>query len=360
MRLSQLRIVGCASVVMLVVMAGGAWAESFRDLKEVKMTLAEIKPPPATKRQVVVLPFGKSSVNDANISLVSDAAQAGLENVVMSAGAVVVDRSLHMGLIDEIQLLEQGGQSGLIMEGATDTVKGMVTSAGVMPEWTAASSWTDKKGRTYRTEANCKWTAEVRGRTQIYSMNPLSLRKTLYFGGQAHLSKDTNNSSCPISDAESNELLLEATRDAAGADCTMVALRNEFALVGYVNEYRKKKKSKNYFRTTLKKVDGAIKGEKANILRQEMEVDLVTGTETLGTFVVASGPIVIDDSGKAWIRVKKIKDAKRVQAGDLVRLEANEAGFAKKIASGGVFGLVAAIANPLLGVEEFDACAAVK
>lgn len=311
----------CLALACLVQSMGCA-TPNWGTMTKVKIPLAEIAPPETMQRQVVLLPVENGSDGAPIRDNTSRIVELIIQQVISEGGAVVLDRNIYKELVDEIIAIEEGdGESVLEIKGATDAVKGSITSVEHNSDFNPASSWTDAKGKRHNTPASCSFTARVTGLIEVYGMRPLSLRESIFFSGTQKNKVQMNNSSCPISETQMKANAEAAARIAASADCAAVGLQNALAPVGYVREYRRMGGgSGNYFRTSLTPREGANVGEIGDILHQSVEVDPVSRKETVRPERVATGKFEQEESGLILIHVKDAAAAGRVMAGDLVTL----------------------------------------
>ncbi len=285
----------------------------------VEMQTAEFPPPESARPQVVLMKAanvsGAREVHDGP----ARAAQLVVSNLITSAGAAVVDRTLPRKLESELQRIERGGVSALEIKGATDVVRVQITKIANSTQFTEASSRKDGEGRTVRVPASCAFTSQVAGTLQIYGTTPLSVRETFYFSGQDSGSVDMNNSKCPLEPGRWLAMAEEAVRSAVAEPCLQNPFKNALAPVGYVME-RRRINGTDYFRTSLTPQLGAKDGEDAEIWQQRKERDPVKGETSIRRVKVAEGEFEDEIGGLILVEVDDPARADLVQVGDLVKV----------------------------------------
>ncbi len=188
-------------------------------------------------------------------------ASAKLSQVMLEKGVniVNVERSVRSQLTSEIQLIEAGGVSSFTLPDAANmATRGEIVSLNIVPSFTKASSYTNKKGEVIRTPAKCSYTVKLSGILVFYKVDPVAKYKSVRFDGKA--SQDIPGGSCPELSASQKRNLYSRAVD-SGIDDADNKVANALARKGFVvSSYNDIDKKKTYYRLSINPNQGAIPG----------------------------------------------------------------------------------------------------
>ncbi len=257
----------------------------------------------AAPRTKVVLFETNDKTHHESFSRIAVALNGAVEEHINNTGAEIVDRALAKKLEQEIDLSEQGGG---IYDGpaiAHYAIKSAIHFAEVTRRFNKASSWTDKKGKTHYSPANCRHTAKVKGTLTFYEIPNLRLVKAINLEGRSSSSTETGNNACPISTEQAASILAQATTTAVKKKRT--ALQNEVTPTGYVSERLRtgnEKSGKGIIVTTLGLDLGVKSGEKIEVYHVENRKNHLTEKESYFRTKIAQGKVSSQlGSDYSWI-----------------------------------------------------------
>lgn len=275
------------------------------------------------RAKVVVFDADDSNLEKARRAQAATTLTRAVEEMLGANGAEVIDRSVATKLGQELQLAEVkgvGGYDGPSL--ANFAVKPTITLAEFGSEYVPASSFTDKKGKTYVTPASFSHKAVANVSLRVYEIPSLRPIKTL--NGRGSVSRST-------SDRGSQDLAVSMIRSAtqdALADVRAEFL-NVFSPKGYVLGKREAGK-KSIFRISIGSEQGIVAGNKVVIFTEQESVHPITRKISYDKIPVVEGTVSgIVTNGEAWIVPEDEDKAKRVRLGDRIEVIHKDSSWAK-------------------------------
>lgn len=272
------------------------------------------------EQKVVLLPF---EMSEQLHTVVAGNGYASLEQALLKAGNTVIERDIAAKMRSELLVAEKTGKyrtSGL--QAADVAVMVTVVNADLSSSFSERSSWTDKKGKSHTSPAECDFKGKTKMHVRAYRLPEMTPIGTYDFEGSATSSTETSNSNCPITTANAEGLIASATNTAIVEN--QFKLLNELVPPYYVIERRQIPGDKNsaLFRTTLSSIKGAKEGMKVNFYRREMRSNPLTNEQSVEEVLLTSGEITktIDGNG-SYILVKKADEINKLMLGDVVKVE---------------------------------------
>ena len=272
------------------------------------------------EQKVVLLPF---EITEQLHSVVASSGYAGLEQALMKAGNTVIERDIAAKMRNELLVAEKTGKyrtSGLQAADLAIMVKVVSTDLG--SSFSERSTWTDKDGDRHTSPAKCNFSGKTKMHVRAYRLPEMISIGSYDFEGSASSSTETNNSKCPISTQNAENLLSSATNTAVVEN--QFKLLNELVPPYYVIERRQVPGQKDValFRTTLSGAKGAKEGVKVNFYRREMKTNPLTNEQFIEDVLLTSGEITntIDSNG-SYVLVKKAEEINKLMLGDVVKVE---------------------------------------
>ena len=234
---------------------------------------------------------------------------------------VIVDRSLATHLGQEIQLAETKGRTGYQGQDVADfAITGKITEGGAGVAYTAASTWTDKDGKSHLSPAQCTTSGKAGFSLKIVQLPSLDVIKTIDEEATASSAQDATWGGCPqLSQGAANGIVSAALENAVRKAHT--ELKNQFAPSGYIVE-RRKHGSDNIFKTTLGQTSGAQEGLAALVVRSVTEKNALTDATTTEQVTVADA-VISDQIGASfsYLIVSDQAKADKVMMGDKVQVK---------------------------------------
>lgn len=271
-------------------------------------------------QKIVLLPF---ETTDVLHTIVATNGYPILEQALMQAGNTVIERDIAAKMRNELLVAEKTGKyrtSGL--QAADIAVMVKVVNSSVGSKFTERSSWTDKKGRSQSSPAECNYSGEAKLYVRAYRLPEMAQLGSFEFEGKASASTEINNSNCPISAGAAEGLITSATETAIREN--QFKLLNELVPSNYILERRQVPGEKNtaLFLTSLSNTKGAKKGAKVNFYRRELKTNQLTKEEFIEEVLLTTGEITdkIDSNG-SYILVKDADNINKLMLGDVVKIE---------------------------------------
>ena len=274
------------------------------------------------RAKVVVFDTDDNNLIKARKAQAATTLTAKIEELLGANGAEVIDRSIATQLGQELQLAEVKGVAGY--EGpalANFAVKPTITLAEYGAEFVPASSFTDKKGKTYTIPASYNHRAAVNISLRVYEIPSLHPLKILNGRG---------NSTQSTQDRGSYDLASNLIRNASQAALNDV--RNEFlslfAPKGYVLA-RRDNAGKSIFRISIGRDHGIVAGNQVEIFTEQENTNPITMKVSYDRIPVVNGYVTpIVTANEAWIIADDDKKAKNVRLGDRVEVIHKNKGWA--------------------------------
>lgn len=228
-----------------------------------------------------------------------------IEKVVMSGGALTVERSLATKLIEEIELSEESGNYGAYQgPNVSDLVMvAKLTNAAFSKDFRESYTYKNKKGETVRVPAKCSFKAQVEGFVKILSLPNMQLVETVPFSETESNSTDTRNSNCPISEQNISHMLNTAMTDSFNGGSTLTKIKSAVAAKAYIVGKKSDGKT-TFFKTTLKKSLGAVEGQTVRLyMTDENSGELLF----IGDGTITSREYITDKYSYIYLNDKKIE-----------------------------------------------------
>ncbi|PMN89767.1 hypothetical protein [Enterovibrio norvegicus] len=181
---------------------------------EIEMETAGIPAKASDELKVIVLPVDME-FKDAAKGRLQTVFRNDLEATIEGTGAKLVDRKLANKLKGEIKLAEQSGRynkSGVPI--ADLAVITEVTASNLSSSFSEAYSYENDDGETKYVPAKCTFTTEVKAVAKVVSLPDMNLVQRIELGASDYSSTETNNSRCPISNAQYTGMASEAAEKA--------------------------------------------------------------------------------------------------------------------------------------------------
>jgi len=266
------------------------------------------------RAKVVVFEAEDSNLDRARRAQAATTLTRAVEEMLGANGAEVIDRSIATKLGQELQLAEVkgvGGYDGPSL--ANFAVKPSITLAEYASEYVAASSYTDKKGKTYTTPASYSHKANVNISLRVYEIPSLRPLKTL--NGRGSNSQST-------SDRGSQDLSVSMVRAASqnALKDVQADLLNLFAPKGYVLGKREKK-GKSIFRISIGSEQGIIPGNRVVFFSERESVHPITKKVGYDKIPLAEGTVSnLVTGGEAWVIPEDEEKSRRIRLGDQIEV----------------------------------------
>ncbi|WP_127026064.1 hypothetical protein [Rheinheimera mangrovi] len=296
---------------------------ALNETQSVNIPKAAMAPTPddlKAERKIVMLPFEYAEQHHASIAFTS---YTNLEQALMSSGNTIIERDIAAKMREELLVAEKTGKyrtSGL--QAADIAVMAKVVKGGYSSSFSERDSWRDDDGKTHVTPASCKFEGNVALHIRVYRLPEMAQIATFEFDGRSSSNTETSNSRCPISDAEVNSLLKNASVVAVREH--QYKLLNTLVPPFFVIERRQApgKKNEALFRTTISNSKGAKAGAKVNFFRRELKINPLTNEQTVEEILITEGTITKDiDSNGSYALVKDEAAINKLQLGDVVKME---------------------------------------
>ncbi len=275
------------------------------------------------RAKVVVFDAEDSNLEKARRAQAATTLTRAIEEMLGANGAEVIDRSIATKLGQELQLAEVkgvGGYDGPSL--ANFAVKATITLADYGSEYVPASSFTDKKGKTYHTPASFSHKAVANVSLRVYEIPSLRPVKTLNGRG----SKSRSTSDRGSHDIAAN-MIRAATQDAL--DDVRAEFLNVFSPKGYVLGKRENGK-KCIFRISIGTEQGIVAGNRVVIFSEQESVHPITRKISYDKIPVVEGTVSgIVTNGEAWIVPEDDDKAKHVRLGDRIEVIHKDSGWTK-------------------------------
>nr|WP_255555528.1 hypothetical protein [Enterovibrio paralichthyis] len=138
-----------------------------------------------------------------------------LEAVVEKSGAKMVDRKLANKLKNEIKLAEQSGRLNTKGVPIADlAILTEVTASDLSYSFTERKEKTNDEGETKVYPAHCDFRTEVKAVAKVVSLPEMEVIQRIEFSSTDYFESETNNSRCPISNAQYTSMASDAASDA--------------------------------------------------------------------------------------------------------------------------------------------------
>ncbi|MBU1296608.1 MAG: hypothetical protein KJ609_13890 [Gammaproteobacteria bacterium] len=242
---------------------------------------------------------------------------------LLKSGNTVVDRTLAAKLKDELLAAEASGKFRTSGPAVADiAIMTKIASVKYSSKFSEASYWTDKKGKSHKTDASCSFSSKAQLYVRAYKVPSMELINTYEYEGSSSFSTDTNRSSCPITDASANGLMTNALKDAikSGSGETL----NDLAPEAYVVERRDNADaSKSLFRVTIAKRSGAMKGAAVKFYRKKSHITPITNEVRIEKSLLGEGEIIAEgiDAQGAYVYVDDKELINELKIGDIAKLD---------------------------------------
>lgn len=275
------------------------------------------------RARVVVFEADDSNLSKARGSEAATILTRAVEDLLATNGAEVIDRGIASRLDQELQLAEVKGVAGY--DGpvlANFAVKPTITLAEYGAEFVPASSYTDKRGKTYTTPASYSHRAAVNISLRVYEVPSLRPLKSL--NGRGSSTQSTSNRG---SHELGPNMVRTATRSALNE--VRYELLSLFAPKGYVLN-RRDKGGKSIFRISIGSDQGLVAGNQVVIYSEQENLNPITQKVSYDKAPVVEGyvsPVVT--ANEAWILVNDDGKAKNVRLGDRVEVVHKAAGLSR-------------------------------
>lgn len=264
----------------------------------------------STRSQVILLPFSDSSGASA-----SSVATGALKELVLSAGAEIIDRELPKAIKAEIIAYEQSGKSmGSSFELADYVFTGEVSTIKVSTEYDNKKQVIDQRGKI--DVSGCVVSVQAHLTVKLYSMNPLAFENA-HTLSQNHEEVIEHVATCE--GADTHPAVIGAIQKAL--DRESATFKNYFAAKGYIVDHREGNKDKHIFKTTFNAAEGAAPNTKVVIYKTVRKKDPITLQENIEKAEVASGKVIaVKGDPNVWIKLDKKAWIDDIRLGDQVEV----------------------------------------
>lgn len=231
-----------------------------------------------------------------------------IERYLSRADVELVDRSLAEKMREELVLAEMHGRTEYTGPEVADyAIVSSITQATTGSSFTEARVWQDKKGKTHRTPAKCKYSSGVAGTIRVYKMPAMQTIAFVDLEGRSSSDQETRHSQCSLNQAGGDGLARAAATN--GVANARAKLKNHFAPRGYITEHRFIK-NKHIVKVNIGSARGLKTGDRVQIMTVSRSFDSLNDRESVETSPLGTGRVTNQISSNfAWIIVdKKIAD----------------------------------------------------
>lgn len=328
------------AVSLLFLLSGCATTLDLSKMHETKLdeNMARGELPAYVKEKkrprVAILPIGDSTQYKASLNL-AQTAQDTLTQLIVSCGGVeVMERAQIDSFMQEMQFTAGVGAEvdadkfAQIAKDVDTVFVGTISSAIVLAAFTEASSWTDKKGKTYYTPPSCKEEGKVAINFRALESPSGSIKRAFEVKGRSSKTRDVRYSGECQRVQSPGGLLSEAVNKAI--DDAREEIANTFPSVGYIYKTMTDRSDPKHriAYINLGKSDGLAPGNKVDIIEFSQEMDRIKKTLRVVERPVAEG-VVSETQFMADSSILIIPDdaADRVLVGHAVKSKANVSVF---------------------------------
>jgi len=314
--------VGISSVVLLSGCATkiahpSTYAKAPLQAADIMPTKDEIN---GAKLKVVIFNPDDTGIKLAKDAKVGHSIATTLEKYASKAGVEIVDRDLANKLREEIQLAEMQGKPDYQGPNIADyAITGTVSAVNVGAKFTEASSWVDKEGKTHKSPASCKYSANVAANLRIYKLPALNFSKAITIEDSVSSSTETRNSSCAFTQGSAEGLVRQAAVSAVKDART--DFQNHFAAKAFVLE-RRHNEDGSIFKLSNGEGMGFMPQSDVQFYHLEASENPLTGDISTEEYLVASGTISNQvGTNFAWVVVDDEEEAQKIKLGDYVKVQ---------------------------------------
>ena len=283
--------------------------------------------------KVAVLPITDTTQYKKSLNL-AEAAQDALTQLIVATGSVeVMERAQLESFMEEMKFKSSVGveidadKFANIAKDVDTVFVGAITSAGVTAAFTEASSWTDKKGKSYYTPPSCTEKGNVTINLRALASPAASILNSFVVKSSKSTSSEVRSShECKVHNP--GGLLSEAVHKAI--DDAKEDIANTFPSYGYVYKTMTDKDDlkKRIAFINLGRRDGIEPGNKVDIVEFAQEKDRVKGGTRQVIRIVAEAEVskgqFLDDSA-VLIIPEEAHDS--VLVGQAIKTKANVSVF---------------------------------
>jgi hypothetical protein len=191
---------------------------------------------------------------------------ASLDEYLRSAGAGVIDRSIHdlTSVRDELEAAEGGaGSSGF--KGADWAIVARVEKFRHWSEYSPATSLFKNEEELREEPGECKHHGEVEVRLHAFKIPTDDVaRATFTLKNEDSFEEEQFDKSCPIDETRKLLFLEDVLKEVL--PCLEAPIKNGYAPLGYIEEHRAKE-DRHIYRTSMGKLNGAVPELSLNIFR---------------------------------------------------------------------------------------------
>lgn len=234
--------------------------------------------------RVAILPIGDSTQYKTSLNLAQTAQDTLTQLIVTSGGVEVMERAQLDSFMQEMKFksgvgIEVDADKFAQIAKDVDTVfVGTISSAGVSAAFTEASSWTDKKGKTYYTPASCKEEGKVAINFRALASPSGTIQRAFEVKGRSSRTRDVRYSGECQSVQSPGGLLSDSVNKAI--DDAKEEIANTFPSIGYIYKTMTDRSDprKRIAYINLGKSDGLAPGNKVDIIEFAQEKDRIKKT----------------------------------------------------------------------------------
>ncbi len=305
------------TLVLLLSAACGPPGIKRPDLCET-MNLPMAEHPPSKPKlesgqaRVVTTHFADREWNTLANSVVS-----ATEHSLAGAGVQIIDRTASKQLVGEVRLAEIKGKRNAYKgpEVADNVIVVRVNSAEVTGEYVEEQR--NDKGKVVM-PAQCKLIGTLAGNLRVYRIPDMLAVKLIELNGSATHFESARGQSCQVKGTHPK--LTRLAGEAALND-VQAELKNFFAPMGYVLEWRKCSSEGDIFKLSIGTNSGLKAGDEVGVYTLHLVDNPLTHVAVLEEERVASGRVSTQAYGNyAWLAGVSSSDASRVHLGDYIQV----------------------------------------
>ena len=280
------------------------------------------------KYKVVIFSPNNSANALARSANVGNSIAAALEIQIAEGGSDIVDRTIANVLEEEIRLAEMRGRSEYHGPNIADfAITGTVTETKIKSSFSKEERRKLEDGSYSVSPASCTHVAQIEANLRVYSLPEIKYVKSFSIKRSKKLSQETNNSRCPLAQAEREGLVRAAATRAVNVQREVI--KNYFARKAYVLE-RRLDKRRNLFKLSAGEIVGLKPNLKVVFYQVRRSRNGITGEVVHEVHSVAEGQVsTLVGPNYAWVYVDDEEDATKIRMGDYAKANHSVSGFKK-------------------------------